>query len=73
MTKTLYEVGRSGLQQFIIALANVIEHDVELTDAQAASVPTLLFRAEMKLLQAWDELCCGCSADSEKENLTKPR
>jgi len=58
MTKTLYEVGRSGLQQFVIALADIIEQDVELTDDQAAGVSTLLFQAEMKLLQTWDEICC---------------
>lgn len=58
MSKRLYETGRDGLRQFIRALAEVIENDVQMTDDEAAGVPMLLFRAETQLLQTWDKICC---------------
>ncbi|MCK5643960.1 MAG: hypothetical protein KAJ19_24395 [Gammaproteobacteria bacterium] len=57
MTKTLYEIGKAGLHQFIDALAEVISEDMTLTQEQAGGVPLSLADAEKKLLAAWDEIC----------------
>ena len=56
MSKSLYEVGRAGLVRFIEALADVIEHDVQMTDDEAAGVPMMLFKAETELLATWDKV-----------------
>ena len=68
MTKTLYEIGRAGLREFTRALAEVVEKDVTLTPDQAADVPLVLARAEWRLMQTWDEICCG----SEKHPRPEP-
>lgn len=57
MTKSLYEIGKAGLHQFIDALADVISEDMTLTEEQAGGVPLSLADAEKKLLAAWDEAC----------------
>jgi len=57
MSKSLYEIGKAGLRQFVVALGEVIEKDVELTPEQARGVPEKLREAEERLLQAWDEVC----------------
>ena len=55
--RSLYAVGRAGLVQFVEALGDVISEDVEMTDAEAAGVPMLLFKAQERLLRTWDEIC----------------
>jgi len=57
MSKSLYEIGRAGLYQFIDALAEIVNEDVEMTPDESAGVPMELFKAEKKLLAAWDEIC----------------
>ena len=56
MSRSLYEVGRAGLVRFIEALADVIEHDVKMTDDEAAGVPMMLFKAKTELLATWDKV-----------------
>ena len=57
MSRSLYEIGKAGLHQFIDALADVVSEDMTLTQEQAGGVPLTLADAEKKLLAAWDEIC----------------
>ena len=66
MTKSLYEIGKAGLHQFIDALADVISEDMTLTEEQADGVPLTLADAEKKLLAAWDD-ACGRKKGNRKE------
>ena len=57
MSKSLYEIGRAGLHQFVDALAEIVNEDVEMTPDESAGVPMELFKAETMLLATWDEIC----------------